>query len=135
MAVFDIADEKHFKDHVETVSNIVTIDNIRVLGLSADDAEFYTNFPVERKKKLLRKVCSLTLITAHCSSIDVQVDIRLVPMLAVLYLISHLDRANIGNAKIEGLVKDLGLTGIQWNIVLSIFFVPYVLLGEYHQSI
>jgi hypothetical protein len=57
--------------------------------------------------------------------------VRLVPMLAVLYLISHLDRANIGNAKIEGLVKDLGLTGIQWNIVLSIFFVPYVLLGEY----
>jgi hypothetical protein len=56
-------------------------------------------------------------------------------MLAVLYLISHLDRANIGNAKIEGLVKDLGLTGIQWNIVLSIFFVPYVLLGEYRGSV
>ncbi|KAF4214222.1 hypothetical protein CNMCM8980_006907 [Aspergillus fumigatiaffinis] len=111
MAVFDIADEKHYENHVETVTNIVTIDNIQVLGLSADDAEFYANFPVDRKKKLLRKV-----------------DIRLVPMLAVLYLISHLDRANIGNAKIEGLVKDLGLTGIQWNIVLSIFFVPYVLL-------
>ena len=56
-------------------------------------------------------------------------------MLAVLYLISHLDRANIGNAKIEGLTKDLGLSGIQWNIVLSIFFVPYVLLGEYRGSI
>ncbi|GIJ99653.1 hypothetical protein Aspvir_003654 [Aspergillus viridinutans] len=111
MAVVDIADEKHYKDHVETVTNIVTIDNIRVLGLNADNAEFYTNFPVERRKKLLRKV-----------------DIRLVPMLAVLYLISHLDRANIGNAKIEGLVKDLGLSGIQWNIVLSTFFVPYVLL-------
>jgi hypothetical protein len=56
-------------------------------------------------------------------------------MLAVLYLISHLDRANIGNAKIEGLTKDLELSGIQWNIVLSIFFVPYVLLGEYRGSI
>lgn len=111
MAVFETADEKHFEDHVETVTNIVTIDNIRVLGLSVEDAEFYTNFSADRKKKLLRKV-----------------DVRLVPMLAVLYLISHLDRANIGNAKIEGLVKDLGLTGIQWNIVLSIFFVPYVLL-------
>lgn len=50
-------------------------------------------------------------------------------MLAVLYLISHLDRANIGNAKIEGLVEDLGMSGIQYNIVLSIFFIPYVLLG------
>lgn len=59
---FAIADEKHCKDHVESVTNVVTIDNIRVLGLSADDAEFYTNFPVETKKKLLRKVCSLALI-------------------------------------------------------------------------
>jgi fucose permease len=49
-------------------------------------------------------------------------------MLAILYLVSHIDRANIGNAKIEGLVEDLNLTGVQWNIVLSVFFVPYVLL-------
>jgi hypothetical protein len=35
-------------------------------------------------------------------------------MLAVLYLISHIDRANIGNAKIEGMVTDLGLDGVQW---------------------
>lgn len=56
------------------------------------------------------------------------VDIRLTPMLASLYLISHLDRSNIGNAKIEGIDTDLGITGIQWNIVLSLFFVPYILL-------
>lgn len=49
-------------------------------------------------------------------------------MLACLYLISQLDRANIGNAKIEGLDKDLGLSGVQYNICNSIFFVPYVLL-------
>jgi fucose permease len=49
-------------------------------------------------------------------------------MLAILYLVSHIDRANIGNAKIEGLVEDLNLSGVQWNIVLSVFFVPYVLL-------
>lgn len=53
---------------------------------------------------------------------------RLIPMLACLYLISQLDRANIGNAKIEGLAKDLNLVGHQWNIVLSLFFVPYILL-------
>jgi len=49
-------------------------------------------------------------------------------MLAILYLISHLDRANIGNAKIEGLVTDLKLDDIQYNIVLSLFFLPYILL-------
>jgi hypothetical protein len=58
-----------------------------------------------------------------------QIDIRLIPMLAILYLISHLDRANIGNAKILGLTEDLGLSGIQYNIALSLFFIPYVLLG------
>jgi hypothetical protein len=51
-------------------------------------------------------------------------------MLSVLYLVSHLDRANIGNAKIAGLTEDLGLSGIQYNIALSLFFIPYVLLGE-----
>jgi len=52
-------------------------------------------------------------------------------MLAVLYLISHLDRANIGNAKIEGMLDDLGLDGIQYNTALAIFFIPYVLLGKF----
>lgn len=46
-------------------------------------------------------------------------------MLTILYLIAHIDRANIGNAKIEGLIEDLGLTGSQYNIALAIFFFPY----------
>ncbi|GES62866.1 MFS transporter [Aspergillus terreus] len=98
-------------DHVESVSHVITIDNIQVLGLGPDDADFYLNFSPEKRKQMLWKI-----------------DTRLVPMLAVLYLISHIDRANIGNAKIEGLLDDLGLDGIQYNIALSIFFIPYVLL-------
>lgn len=47
-------------------------------------------------------------------------DARLVPMLALLYLISHIDRANIGNAKIEGMVEDLDMSGIQYNTILAI---------------
>lgn len=56
-------------------------------------------------------------------------------MLAILYLASHLDRANIGNAKIEGLADDLGLDGVQWNIALSLFFIPYILLGKLKQPL
>lgn len=41
-------------------------------------------------------------------------------MLALLYLICHIDRANIGNAKVEGMVEDLNLTGVQYNTILSI---------------
>lgn len=51
-------------------------------------------------------------------------------MLATLYLVAHLDRSNIGNAKIEGLTEDLNMNGLQWNLALSIFFIPYVLFGE-----
>ncbi len=41
-------------------------------------------------------------------------------MLALLYLICHIDRANIGNAKIEGMVTDLGMTAVQYNTILAI---------------
>lgn len=47
--------------------------------------------------------------------------------MAILYLISHIDRANIGNAKIEGMDKDLGLVGNQYNIASTVFFVPYII--------
>ena len=55
-----------------------------------------------------------------------KVDVRLVPMLALLYLIAHLDRANIGNAKIEGLEDSLNMTGNDYNVALMVFFIPYV---------
>lgn len=44
-----------------------------------------------------------------------KMDLRLIPMLSVLYLLAFLDRGNIGNAKIEGLVEDLHMTGPQYN--------------------
>ncbi|GME44343.1 D-galactonate transporter [Neofusicoccum parvum] len=48
-------------------------------------------------------------------------------MLLVLYLITYIDKTNIGNAKIEGLLPSLNMSGTQYNIALSIFFIPYVL--------
>jgi MFS family permease len=40
---------------------------------------------------------------------------------------SRLDKGNLGNAKTNGFEKDLGFTGNQYNILLSIFYIPYVL--------
>ncbi|KAK4545838.1 hypothetical protein LTR36_002402 [Oleoguttula mirabilis] len=54
-----------------------------------------------------------------------KVDLRLIPTLTLLYLLSFLDRGNIGNAKIEGLAEDLGLTGAQYNWCLTAFFFTY----------
>ncbi|KAB2570989.1 putative transporter [Lasiodiplodia theobromae] len=56
-----------------------------------------------------------------------KVDYRLLPMLTLLYVLSFIDRSNIGNAKVAGMNKDLGLTGSQYNIALTVFFFPYAL--------
>lgn len=48
--------------------------------------------------------------------------------LCLLYLLSFLDRSNIGNAKIAGLQKNLGnMSTGQYNAALSIFFVSYAI--------
>lgn len=77
-----------------------------------------------------------------------KLDFRLIPWLCLLYLVSFLDRmagsnflqsvfraskikagvltgTNIGNAKIEGLIGDLGMTSGQYSFCLTIFFVSY----------
>lgn len=56
-----------------------------------------------------------------------KLDLRLIPWLCLLYLCSFLDRTNIGNAKIDGLVTDLHMTGSQYNLTLTIFFISYSL--------
>ncbi|KAA1477432.1 MFS general substrate transporter [Dentipellis sp. KUC8613] len=49
------------------------------------------------------------------------------PIAVILYLASYIDRANIGNAKVLGMYKALGLTSTQYNAALSVFFVGYVI--------
>ncbi|KAL4884448.1 major facilitator superfamily domain-containing protein [Aspergillus karnatakaensis] len=54
-----------------------------------------------------------------------KLDLRLVPWLSLLYLISFLDRTNIGNAKLANLQEDLDMSDSQYNAALTIFFVSY----------
>lgn len=58
-------------------------------------------FDTKSTKRLLRKM-----------------DTHLLPFLALLYLLSFLDRANIGNAKLAGLEESLGMTG-KWDYNVS----------------
>ncbi|KAI1364051.1 major facilitator superfamily domain-containing protein [Xylaria arbuscula] len=80
------------------------------VGLSPEDADFMRLYEGKKARNVLRKI-----------------DYRLVPVMGVLYLLSHIDRGNIGNAKIEGLDKDIHLVGNQYNIATTIFFVPYII--------
>ncbi|KUJ08327.1 putative allantoate permease [Mollisia scopiformis] len=56
-----------------------------------------------------------------------RIDRRLLPMLFVIYVAAFLDRVNISNALTMSLPKDLKLVGVQKNIALTIFFIPYIL--------
>lgn len=51
---------------------------------------------------------------------------RILPMLALLFLCSFLDRTNVGNAKIYGLEKDINITDSQYDIGLTVFYLTYV---------
>ncbi|KAL4883545.1 major facilitator superfamily domain-containing protein [Aspergillus karnatakaensis] len=74
--------------------------------------ELSQHFSGERLKKLVRKV-----------------DWHVLPQLILIYLMSYIDRTNVGNARLFGVESDLGLSSQQWNTCLSIFFVTYALGG------
>jgi len=55
-------------------------------------------------------------------------DLRILPVMSILYLLSFLDRTAIGNARIAGLSKDLGMTPMEYNATVTVFFILYGLL-------
>ncbi|CAE6455054.1 unnamed protein product [Rhizoctonia solani] len=85
--------------HIESSPNLVT----RVPTYHAD-----LDTSGIDEKKLLRKI-----------------DMRLIPWLSLLYLLSFLDRTSIGNAKLYSMESDLGLSDKQYLIALTIFFFSY----------
>ncbi|KAF8203119.1 MFS general substrate transporter [Pholiota molesta] len=57
-----------------------------------------------------------------------KIDLRVIPWLAILYLLNSLDRGSIGNAKLYNLEKSISITDKQYLIALTVFFFPYALL-------
>ncbi|KAI5120749.1 hypothetical protein M0805_007823 [Coniferiporia weirii] len=76
--------------------------------ISDDPSPTYINRDAERM--LLRKL-----------------DWTLLPLFTVIYITNFVDRTAIGNAKIAGLEKDLGMSGFDYNNALTIFYVVYII--------
>ncbi|KDQ28992.1 hypothetical protein PLEOSDRAFT_1103027 [Pleurotus ostreatus PC15] len=57
-----------------------------------------------------------------------KLDCRILPPLALLWLANFIDRSNIGNARIAGLERDLGLHGNQFNTILAVFYASYIIV-------
>ncbi|KIV90583.1 hypothetical protein PV10_07869 [Exophiala mesophila] len=56
-----------------------------------------------------------------------KIDLFILPTVSLIYLFCFIDRVNIGNAKIAGFEKDLGLQGYDYNTVLSLFYISYII--------
>jgi len=96
-------------EHIHSHSKLTKAEEMaQIDAVATTDGVTLASFKHLDEKKILRKM-----------------DLRLIPMLALLYLLSFLDRANIGNAKIQGLTEDLHMTGPQYNWCLTVFFFTY----------
>ncbi|KAK5074386.1 hypothetical protein LTR64_006469 [Lithohypha guttulata] len=70
----------------------------------------------------------ITWTEAEETAIRHKLDWQIVPIVTLMYLLCFLDRANIGNARIQGMAKDLHLVGYRFNIASSVFYVVYLLV-------
>lgn len=66
---------------------------------------------------------------AHEAALVLKFDLRILPVLAFMYLCNSLDKGNLGNAKTDHMEDDLNFKDNQYNIILSVFFVPYVIFA------
>ncbi|KAK4552536.1 hypothetical protein LTR86_010380 [Recurvomyces mirabilis] len=57
-----------------------------------------------------------------------KIDLHLMIPLWILFMLGFMDRINLGNVAVLGIVKDLNLVGNAFNVALQVFFVPYILL-------
>ncbi|EEQ90684.1 hypothetical protein RJZ56_005982 [Blastomyces dermatitidis] len=95
-------------------SKRVDLENKAIIVLDSDNTSPYPSEMLpEEQTKLDRKLL-------------LKLDFLLVPMMGMLYLLAFLDRANIGNARVAGLQKDLGITDLQYQTAITVTYVPYI---------
>ncbi|MCJ1334618.1 hypothetical protein MMC10_011330 [Thelotrema lepadinum] len=99
-----------FSKAYPTAVEATPIEKLSPISETFDDAESIT-ITKEAERKIIMKT-----------------DLHVLPILFLLFLVSFVDRTNIGNAKIEGLTTDLHMVGNQYNIAVFVFNIPYVLL-------
>ena len=123
---------KSIVDHVEKLQHDEFTVSDRVTLASNQSVELDDSLSNEAKEHLVSVVyfpksgTTADIIFPQERKLLRKLDFKLIPWLCLLYLVSFLDRTNIGNAKIFGLQKDLQMTNGQYNAALCIFFV-YVL--------
>ncbi|KAK5121435.1 hypothetical protein LTR85_005268 [Meristemomyces frigidus] len=97
-------------------------------GSEDEEDEEEDNAMTGRKKRRRASVQSFELYTPDEERrVRRKLDTRLVLFVALLYLMSFLDRSNIGNARLAGLTDDLHLSDDQYEWLLTAFYINYIL--------
>lgn len=87
--------------------------------------------PVQEHEKVIvnDEVTELTMTESEYKHILRKLDWAIIPYCSLLYLLSFLDRVNIGQAAVAGLKTDLGIAkGNAYQIALSVFFIGYIVV-------
>ncbi|RDW70904.1 uncharacterized protein DSM5745_08415 [Aspergillus mulundensis] len=58
-----------------------------------------------------------------------KIDLLILPMVALAFFLSVIDRGNYGFARLQHLERDLHMSGSEFQAALSIFYVGYMLFG------
>jgi hypothetical protein len=89
------------------------VDNEGARQVKPEDSDFGSipTFPKNLEHRVRRKL-----------------DWNIVPLILVLYMLSVLDRSNIGNARIAGMATDLDLSSDRYDWLLTIFYIPCICL-------
>ena len=73
------------------------------------------------------KESSIAVDLAKARRLTWKCGLRLLPPLSALRFFPFIERVNIGKARIQGLEKDLCLTGNQFNIVVVAFLITFII--------
>ncbi|KAJ5687514.1 hypothetical protein N7536_010133 [Penicillium majusculum] len=55
-----------------------------------------------------------------------KLDWNLIPLLGVLYMLSYIDRGNVGNAYTAGMGKEWGITSNQYSWIITAYYLAYI---------
>ena len=69
-------------------------------------------------------VSSSSLSWAYLTHVVRKLDFYLLPFLSLMYFFNSVDRSNLGNAKTDGMDKDLGFKGEQYSLLILLFYIP-----------
>ena len=97
------------------ISNSVTLDHTGTSRRRREAPPLVRDLSTEERARLERALVR-------------KIDLRLLPMIILMYILNYLDRNNIASARLAGLETDLGLVGTQYQTCVSILFVGYLLM-------